>query len=149
MFIRADVGERKGGRLQTWKVHSQTLADRLGLPVDVCHYPPRTSKWNKVEHPLFSFISMHWRGSPLLGFEGFVNLSGRTRTKRTPKVKSVLRTIACESGVKIADDATPPCPAHASHVLWQLEPHPSAAPDSLTIRIAATVLNMAFVNISI
>jgi hypothetical protein len=66
LLICADAGGSNGSRLRAWKVHLQALADRLGMAVTVCHYPPGTSKWNKVEHRLFSFISMNWRGRPLL-----------------------------------------------------------------------------------
>jgi Rhodopirellula transposase DDE domain len=69
LLICADAGGSNGTRLRAWKVYLQALADRLGMAVTVCHYPPGTSKWNKVEHRLFSFISMNWRGRPLLSYE--------------------------------------------------------------------------------
>ena len=72
-------------------MHLQALADRLGLSMTMCHYPPGTSKWNKVEHRLFSFISMNWRGRPLLSLEAVINLIGAT-TKSGLKVKALLDT---------------------------------------------------------
>ena len=104
LLICADAGGGNGTRLRAWKVHLQGLADRLGIAVTVCHYPPGTSKWNKVEHRLFSFISMNWRGRPLLSFEAVVNLIGGTTTKSGLKVKALLDTAAYEPGQKIPDD---------------------------------------------
>jgi hypothetical protein len=74
LLICADAGCSNGSRLRAWKVHLQTLADRLGMTVTACHYPPGTSMRNKVEHRLFSFTSMNWRGRPLLSYEAVVNL---------------------------------------------------------------------------
>jgi hypothetical protein len=129
LLICADAGGSNGSRLRAWKVHLQALADRLGFPVTVCHYPPGTSKWNKVEHRLFSFISMNWRGRPLLSFEAVINLIGGTTTKSGLKVKALLDTADYELGQKIADDAmralklTP----HTFHGDWNytLEPRPT------------------------
>jgi hypothetical protein len=104
LLICADAGGSNGSRLRAWKVHLQTLADRLGMAVTVCHYPPGTSKWNKVEHRLFSFISMNWRGRPLLSYEAVVNLIGGTTTKSGLWVKALLDTREYEPGQKIKDD---------------------------------------------
>jgi transposase len=104
LLICADAGGSNGTRLRGWKVHLQTLADRLGLSVTVCHYPPGTSKWNKVEHRLFSFISMNWRGRPLLSYETVVNLIGSTTTKRGLRVKALLDTRDYEPGQKVRDE---------------------------------------------
>ncbi len=93
-----------GSRLQAWKAHLQELADRLDLAITVCHYPPGTSKWNKVDHRLFSFISMNWRGRPLCSFEAVVNLIGRTTTTSGLRVKAVLDTAEYPPGEKITDD---------------------------------------------
>ena len=73
------------------------------MPITVCHLPPGTSKWNKIEHRLFSFISLNWQGRPLLSFEAVVNLIGATRTTSGLKVKAVLDTTAYEPGEKIGD----------------------------------------------
>jgi hypothetical protein len=129
LLICADAGGSNGPRLRAWKAHLQALADRLGFPVTVCHYPPGTSKWNRVEHRLFSFISMNWRGRPLLSFEAVINLIGGTTTTSGLKVKALLDTTAYEPGVKIADDAmralrlTP----HTFHGDWNytLAPRPT------------------------
>ena len=66
------------------------LADEIAMPIKVCHYPPGTSKWNKIEHRLFSFISLNWRGQPLVNFETVVNLIGATKTRTGLRVKAVL-----------------------------------------------------------
>jgi Rhodopirellula transposase DDE domain len=104
LLICADAGGSNGTRLRSWKVHLQALADRLGMAVTVCHYPPGTSKWNKVEHRLFSFISMNWRGRPLLSYEAVVNLIGGTTTKSGLRVKALLDTREYEPGQKITDE---------------------------------------------
>jgi len=104
LLICADAGGSNGTRLRAWKVHLQRLADRLGMAVTVCHYPPGTSKWNKVEHRLFSFISMNWRGRPLLSYEAVVNLIGGTTTQSGLRVKALLDTGKYEPGEKITDD---------------------------------------------
>jgi hypothetical protein len=102
LLICADAGGSNGNRLRAWKVHLQWLADYLACPITVCHYPPGTSKWNKIEHRLFSFISMNWKGRPLLNVETVVNLIGRTTTMSGLKVKAVLDTTDYEIGLKIA-----------------------------------------------
>lgn len=104
LLICADAGGSNGTRLRAWKAHLQALADRLGLAITVCHYPPGTSKWNKVEHRLFSFISMNWRGRPLLSYEAVVNLIGGTTTNTGLRVKAVLDTTEYAAGEKITDD---------------------------------------------
>jgi hypothetical protein len=70
-----------GPRLGLWRVELQRLADELGLPITVCHFPRGTSKWNKIEHRLFSFISMNWRGKPLLSYQVIVSLIAATTTQ--------------------------------------------------------------------
>jgi hypothetical protein len=80
LLITADAGGSNGARLRLWKWELQRLADELGFPISVCHFPPGTSKWNKVEHRLFSFISSNWRGEPLADYETVVNLIARTTT---------------------------------------------------------------------
>src|SRR3989475_5762121 len=80
LLITADAGGSNGWRLRLWKVELQRLADDTGLAIAVCHFPPGTSKWNKVEHPLFFFISSNWRGEPLRDYETVVKLIARTTT---------------------------------------------------------------------
>jgi transposase len=101
LLICADGGGSNGARLHAWKVHLQALADEISLAISVCHYPPGTSKWNKIEHRLFSFISLNWRGRPLVNFETVVNLIGATRTRSGLKVKALLDTNDYETGTKI------------------------------------------------
>lgn len=129
LLICADAGGSNGNRLRAWKVHLQHLADDLALPITVCHYPPGTSKWNKVEHRLFSFISLNWQGRPLLSFEAVVNLIGSTTTKSGLKVKAVLDTTTYEPGQKIADAEMRALrlKPHGFHGEWNytLQPRPS------------------------
>lgn len=103
LLLCADGGGSNGFRNRGWKYHLQQLADALGLEVTVCHYPPGTSKWNKVEHRLFSYISLNWKGRPLVSYETVVNLIGATRTKAGLRVKASLDAGAYELGVKIPD----------------------------------------------
>jgi hypothetical protein len=86
ILITADAGGSNGWRLRLWKVELQRLADDTGLAISVCHFPPGTSKWNKVEHRLFSFISSNWRGEPLRDYETVVQLIARTTTAAGLKV---------------------------------------------------------------
>jgi len=102
ILICADSGGGNGNRQRAWKVYLQQLSDETGLAVTVCHYPPGTSKWNKIEHRLFSFISLNWKGKPLINFETVVNLIGGTRTKTGLKVKAVLDTNQYETGVELS-----------------------------------------------
>jgi hypothetical protein len=92
LLICADAGESNGNRLRAWKLNLQQMADQIGTPITVCHYPPGTSKWNKIEHRLFSFISLNWRGTPLINYETIINLIGGTKTRTGLKVTAVLDT---------------------------------------------------------
>ncbi len=103
ILLCADGGGSNGFRNRAWKYHLQQLADALGLEVTVCHYPPGTSKWNKVEHRLFSYISLNWKGRPLVSYETVINLIGATRTKTGLRVKAALDAGTYELGVKIPD----------------------------------------------
>jgi hypothetical protein len=82
ILITADGGGSNGWRLRLWKLELQGLADEIGRPIAVCHFPPGTSKWNKVEHRLFSFISSNWRGEPLRDYETVVTLIAKTTTAK-------------------------------------------------------------------
>ncbi len=86
ILITADGGGSNGWRLRLWKLELQKFADQTGLCLSVCHFPPGTSKWNKIEHRLFSFISSNWRGEPLRDYETVVNLIARTTTAKGLKV---------------------------------------------------------------
>jgi hypothetical protein len=90
LLITADGGGSNGARVRLWKVELQTLADELGIPISVCHLPPGTSKWNKIEHRLFSFISQNWRGKPLISHEVIVNLIAATTTQAGLKVRAAI-----------------------------------------------------------
>ena len=104
LLICADAGGSNGNRLRAWKLNLQQMADQMQIPIIVCHYPPGTSKWNKIEHRLFSFISLNWRGEPLINYETIINLIGGTRTRTGLKVKAVLDTNEYETGIKVSDD---------------------------------------------
>jgi transposase len=104
LLICADSGGSNSARAKVWKVQIQELADQIRLPITVCHYPPGTSKWNKIEHRLFSFISLNWKGRPLVNYETVVNLIGGTRTRSGLRVKAVLDTNEYALGVKAAND---------------------------------------------
>lgn len=86
ILITADGGGSNGSRLRLWKLELQKLADETGLALSICHFPPGTSKWNKIEHRLFSFISSNWRGEPLRDYETIVNLIAKTTTAKGLKV---------------------------------------------------------------
>jgi Rhodopirellula transposase DDE domain len=104
LLICADAGGSNGNRLRAWKVNLQHLADQIQIPITVCHYPPGTSKWNKIEHRLFSFISLNWKGEPLINYETIVNLIGGTKTRTGLKVKAVLDTNDYETGIKVSNE---------------------------------------------
>jgi transposase len=104
LLITADAGGSNGSRLRLWKVELQRLADETGLRIAVCHFPPGTSKWNKIEHRLFSYITQNWRGHPLRSFQAIVNLIAATSTTKGLKVHAELNTEAYQSGIKVSDN---------------------------------------------
>jgi Rhodopirellula transposase DDE domain len=104
ILICADCGGSNGYRNRAWKYNLQKLSDEIPLSITVCHYPPGTSKWNKIEHRMFSFISMNWRGEPLVNFETVINLISSTITKNGLGIKALLDTEEYETGKKISDD---------------------------------------------
>ena len=101
ILITADGGGSNGWRLRLWKLQLQTFADQTGLCVSVCHFPPGTSKWNKVEHRLFSFISSNWRGEPLRDYQTVVKLIGKTTTAKGLKVTCRLDRRKYPTGRKV------------------------------------------------
>ena len=101
LLITADGGGSNGARLRLWKIELQQLANELGIPISVCHLPPGTSKWNKIEHRLFSFISQNWRGKPLVSHQVIVNLIAATTTKTGLKVRAEIDTRKYPPGRKI------------------------------------------------
>lgn len=104
LLILADSGGSNGSRSRLWKIGVQRLANETVLQVTVCHFPPGTSKWNKIEHRLFSFITQNWRGRPLVSHEVIVNLIGSTTTRNGLSVKAKLSTKKYETGIRISDD---------------------------------------------
>jgi hypothetical protein len=105
LLITADAGGSNGARVRLWKVELQKLADRLRLPISVCHFPPGTSKWNKIEHRLFSFITKNWRGRPLLSHAVIVNLIAATTTPTGLRVRARLDTRHYPSGLAVSREA--------------------------------------------
>jgi Rhodopirellula transposase DDE domain len=103
LLITADAGGSNGSRSRLWKVMLQGLANDLGLRITVCHFPPGTSKWNKIEHRMFSFITKNWRGKPLRSRAIVVNLIGNTTTKTGLRIRAALDTNAYRLGIKVSD----------------------------------------------
>ena len=120
LLITADGGGSNGFRSRLWKTSLQKLADDLGLRLVVCHFPPGTSKWNKIEHRLFSFVTQNWRGRPLITRQAIVNLIARTTTRAGLLVKAALDTNRYESGIKVSDEelATVRLVPHTFHGEW-------------------------------
>jgi len=104
ILITADGGGSNGWRLRLWKLELQKLADQTGLGIAVCHFPPGTSKWNKIEHRLFSFISSNWRGEPLRDYETIVNLIAGTTTAKGLKVTCRLDRRKYPTGREVSDE---------------------------------------------
>jgi hypothetical protein len=104
LLITADCGGSNGVRLRLWKRELQVLADELGLTITVSHLPPGTSKWNKVEHRLFSFITQNWRGKPLVSYQTIVQLIASTTTRSGLNVKCEVDTGSYPAGIKVTDE---------------------------------------------
>ena len=104
LLITADGGGSNGSRLRLWKLELQKFADETNLSISVCHFPPGTSKWNKVEHRLFSFISSNWRGEPLRDYETIVHLIARTTTAKGLQVTCRLDRRKYPTGRKVTDE---------------------------------------------
>jgi Rhodopirellula transposase DDE domain len=104
LLITADGGGSNGHRTRLWKVSLQVLADELGLTLHVCHFPPGTSKWNKIEHRLFSFITQNWRGKPLVSHQAIVSLIASTTTHTGLIVKAALDTNHYDTEIKVSDE---------------------------------------------
>jgi transposase len=103
LLICADAGGSNGYRLRLWKKELQRFADTRGIKVSVCHFPPGTSKWNKIEHRLFSFISINWRGKPLISYQVIINLIASTTTKTGLQVKARLDKKTYTKGKRVTD----------------------------------------------
>jgi hypothetical protein len=126
LLITADSGGSNGSRLRLWKWELQKLADETGLRIAVCHFPPGTSKWNKIEHRLFSFITQNWRGKPLISLQAIVSLIAATTTATGLRVHSELDTASYESGIKVSDQAIAQVKLRRDkfHGDWNYEIHP-------------------------
>ena len=103
LMIMADGGGSNGSRVRLWKLELQRLADELDMPIRVSHFPPGTSKWNKIEHRLFSYISLNWRGQPLVSHEVIVNLIAATTTRKGLKVQAEIDPSLYPKGIKVTD----------------------------------------------
>jgi hypothetical protein len=127
LLITADGGGSNGYRLRLWKTELQKLADETRLQITVCHLPPGTSKWNRIEHRLFSFISQNWRGKPLVSHEVIVNLIAATTTRTGLRVNARLDTNAYPGGIRVTDEqmAEVQLHRHDFHGEWNytISPH--------------------------
>ena len=103
LMITADGGGSNGSRSRLWKVTLQGLASKIGIPITVCHFPPGTSKWNKIEHRMFSFITQNWRGRPLISHEVVINLIAHTTTKSGLKIRAELDKRKYQTGLKVSN----------------------------------------------
>jgi len=129
LLITADCGGSNGARVRLWKRELQRLANELRLRITVCHLPPGTSKWNRVEHRLFSFITQNWRGKPLVSYQAIVQLIGATTTRTGLKIRCAIDNARYPAGVKVSDaemaalNLTP----HPFHGEWNytIEPKPT------------------------
>jgi len=103
ILITADGGGSNSSKSRLWKKELEILADELGMEISVCHFPPGTSKWNKIEHRLFSYITMNWRARPLTSIQVVVDLIAATKTTKGLKVKAKLDDNIYEKGIVITD----------------------------------------------
>ena len=126
LMITADGGGSNGSRVRLWKLELQKFADETALSIAVCHFPPGTSKWNKIEHRLFSRITQNWRGKPLISLEVIVSLIAATRTTTGLKVHSEIDTRNYPKGVKVSDKEIAQLNLHRDqfHGEWNYEIHP-------------------------
>ena len=120
LLITADGGGSNGARVRLWKMALQALCNETGLSITVCHLPPGTSKWNKIEHRMFSFITLNWRGKPLRSYEIIVNLIAATATKAGLKIRCELDEHTYPAGIKVTDKqlATVNLHRHDFHGDW-------------------------------
>ena len=133
LLICADGGGSNGSRRRGWKFFLQELTDQIGIPISLCHFPPGTSKWNKIEHCMFSFISMNWKGEPLVTYETIIKLISATTTKKGLKVVARLDKREYEGGVKFSDEdmAKLNIKTHMLHPKWNysIVPRKDTKPD--------------------
>ena len=128
LLVCADAGGSNGYRVRAWKTELARLAAETGLQITVCHLPPGTSKWNRIEHRLFSAISMNWRGRPLISHEVIVELIGATTTHTGLRVRAELDRGRYPLGVKVSDQelAAVPLARHEFHGEWNYTIQPAA-----------------------
>jgi hypothetical protein len=128
LVITADAGGSNGPRVRLWKWELQRLANRTGMAITVCHFPPGTSKWNKIEHRLFSHIAMNWRGTPLVSLAAIVNLIASTHSRSGLRVWSELDRRRYPDGVTVTDAqmATVRLTRHKFHGEWNYTIHPAS-----------------------
>jgi hypothetical protein len=140
LLVTADGGGSNGYRLRAWKVELGRLAAETGLDITVCHFPPGTSKWNKVEHRLFSFISINWRGRPLTDYQVIVETIAATTTRTGLTVEAVLDPGVYPTGVKIskAQIAAVPLTRHQFHGEWNYTIHSGPIPEVALDKASAT-----------
>ena len=133
LLICADGGGRNGYRVRLWKVELQQFVDITGIRVTVCHLPPGTSKWNKIEHRLFAHISLNWRGRPLVSHEVVVELIGATTTRAGLHVHAELDTASYPTKIKVSDAqlAALHITPHAFHGEWNYTIAPTVPTDDL------------------
>jgi transposase len=126
LLVTADSGGSNGARCRLWKAELQKFADEAGLIVEVCHYPPGTSKWNKIEHRVFCHITRNWRGRPLETLEVVVESIGATTTEAGLEVHAWLDEASYEKGRKVSDEELAACDIrrHKYHGEWNYEIHP-------------------------
>ena len=126
LLITADSGGSNSARSRLWKVALQKLANDTGLHLTVCHFPPGTSKWNKIEHRLFSFITMNWRGKPLVSVEAIIELIGNTTTRTGLQVKTAIDPNTYEAGIEVSDEelAEVQLRPHTFHGDWNYSINP-------------------------
>ncbi len=127
LLISADGGGSNSSRHRLWKVALQELADDLSIPIRVCHFPPGTSKWNKIEHRMFSHITQNWRGRPLVSHEVIIKLISNTRTKQGLRIEAEVDTGHYPTGIKVSDAelAAVNKKADAFHGEWNYRINPS------------------------
>jgi hypothetical protein len=104
LLITADSGGSNGSRSRLWKIVIQGLADLLGFPISVCHFPPGTSKWNQIEHRMFAHLTQNWRGRPLVSRAVIVDLIGHTTTRSGLEIQAELDTGTYKKGIKVTDE---------------------------------------------
>jgi hypothetical protein len=133
LLLTADCGGSNGNRLRAFKVEVAAFAAQTGLQITICHFPPGTSKWNKVEHRLFSFISMNWRGRPLTDYQVIVETITATTTETGLTVAAVMDTNEYSTGVRISDAQIKAVPVqrYAFHGEWNYVIHPGPIPETL------------------